>query len=771
MGDPGKGNETDSNLPRIPHFFGSANYLVSNSKMSLSPQEHIFSASKGQPSGHSQDTANLEPQDNATDWCSSAHAEVSLRMRSDSAGFKLARHEEDRADTNLCENCRLIDLDAIFALPGCTMGAKGLAICDLPYLFPGKEVPSTRCALCELYRSVLQGPTKKGCYLQACDVFQVLGVEQSTQSAHVKSSGVLIVVAGRSAYGFNRYEQYKNVLAALCGGVITSVSCSPGQTQFEADIKFTARKVSAATIPYDLLRSWIETCDRSSNDSNTAHSKCTVTAGSLGAKYVIDCQTMKVVRRNNKDPYACLSYVWGKPPIQRGQARRGDQLLVPNLPQTLQDAVQAVRKLRLQYLWVDQYCINHEDIEEESFEIQHMDDIYEGAFVTLVAVGPDAEYGLPGVSDRPRTNQPTAQYKSSTYASTMPDLPSHLQRSDWTTRGWTYQEGLLSRRCLFFTDDQVFFCCKGGTERESVDLSPSAFALGEDRSLPAVLSDVRNPRVLKGQRIASERFCKQVEDYTKMNLSYISDSHNAFRGILGRTPVYTYFGVPFRDNDRTAKPNRADGDFAKGLAWTQRTQFPRLKKQPLQPIPGLPTWAWVSACCAIDYELDNKIYQNYPRTSASFAIADNHGELVRLIEQPLVPARDFVLAESPSPVLHVFTFVIAVTARVKAFSGHRYAVFQRDGQSGPWFPDADPDITIDPGPWLNVRAGKKGLTAVFLYSFKKHNYRLNAPSEHAVWLLVEAGADRVALRRGVMTSFYEREMVLVREERQWIKIG
>ncbi|XP_044724639.1 uncharacterized protein HRG_02535 [Hirsutella rhossiliensis] len=40
-----------------------------------------------------------------------------------------------------------------------------------------------------------------------------------------------------------------------------------------------------------------------------------------------------------------------------------------------------------------------------------------------------------------------------------PQKAALVRNRRWNTRGWTYQELLLSRRLLFFTDSQVYFQC------------------------------------------------------------------------------------------------------------------------------------------------------------------------------------------------------------------------------------------------------------------------------------------------------------------------
>ncbi|KAK4223990.1 hypothetical protein QBC38DRAFT_486473, partial [Podospora fimiseda] len=89
-----------------------------------------------------------------------------------------------------------------------------------------------------------------------------------------------------------------------------------------------------------------------------------------------------------------------------------------------------------------------------------MDRIYSKSIVTIIAAaGNDSKYGLPGVSKRHRLWQPRGQIAGATIVR-VPEHTTHtLQKSTWSTRGWTYQEGFLSQRRLIFTDHQVSFLC------------------------------------------------------------------------------------------------------------------------------------------------------------------------------------------------------------------------------------------------------------------------------------------------------------------------
>lgn len=84
-----------------------------------------------------------------------------------------------------------------------------------------------------------------------------------------------------------------------------------------------------------------------------------------------------------------------------------------------------------------------------------MDSVHRNAELTIVAAaGLDETFGLPGVSLRGRQKQLMAQHPHMCVISTMSDPQEAIRDSVWFTRGWTLQEGILSRRRLVFTDSR-----------------------------------------------------------------------------------------------------------------------------------------------------------------------------------------------------------------------------------------------------------------------------------------------------------------------------
>jgi Heterokaryon incompatibility protein (HET) len=126
--------------------------------------------------------------------------------------------------------------------------------------------------------------------------------------------------------------------------------------------------------------------------------------------------------------------------------------------QVNEDAMAVARALGKQYLWVDRYCIDQQDHDGKALQIRNMDRIYEGADATIVAcAGSNADFGLPGVGLINRKCQLSAVVGDQILVSSPPPLAAAMKESAWMKRGWTYQEATLSRRCLFFTELQVYF--------------------------------------------------------------------------------------------------------------------------------------------------------------------------------------------------------------------------------------------------------------------------------------------------------------------------
>ena len=156
-------------------------------------------------------------------------------------------------------------------------------------------------------------------------------------------------------------------------------------------------------------------------------------------------------------------------------------------------------------------------------QLNNMDLVYQNAWVTIVAAaGEDAHFGLPGVGGQRRLHQPSAKIGDEFLVSTLPDLSTVLGATVWATRGWTYQEDILSTRRLYFTEHQVYYKCQSHEFCEAVE---------NDLRLPRRESASEKAEMgWKDGREGSP--WGNIEAYTKRNLTHGSDILKALSGIL-----------------------------------------------------------------------------------------------------------------------------------------------------------------------------------------------------------------------------------------------
>ena len=72
----------------------------------------------------------------------------------------------------------------------------------------------------------------------------------------------------------------------------------------------------------------------------------------LGPKYLLDCLTRRIVRTEGSERYACLSYASGNRATAEPKHRFSG---LSKVPKTIEDAIFVVKRLRLRYLWIDQF--------------------------------------------------------------------------------------------------------------------------------------------------------------------------------------------------------------------------------------------------------------------------------------------------------------------------------------------------------------------------------------------------------------------------------
>lgn len=188
------------------------------------------------------------------------------------------------------------------------------------------------------------------------------------------------------------------------------------------------------------------------------------------------------------DSYVTLSHCWGVDTSHHVKTThatlpsRLDTIIVQELPQTFQDAINVTRHLGIRFLWIDSLCICQDDPDDWAREAAAMQRVYAGAFLTISADGaPGSAHGLlqrrerrhvpiplkftPDNTDsatttRPKeTSVPAYAFESPLWEAFKKRVLLALMGQPLSYRAWAMQERLLSHRVLHFTSEQLFFEC------------------------------------------------------------------------------------------------------------------------------------------------------------------------------------------------------------------------------------------------------------------------------------------------------------------------
>lgn len=125
------------------------------------------------------------------------------------------------------------------------------------------------------------------------------------------------------------------------------------------------------------------------------------------------------------------------------------------------DAFNLVRFLGVRYIWIDSLCIVQDSSRSWNLNSRVMDLIYGNARMTICAAdGVDSSTGLRAMHPNEHaTPQISAVCTPEVRLMVLRPPEIWIRASKWNTRAWTFQERLLSKRCLFFTEGRVYFQC------------------------------------------------------------------------------------------------------------------------------------------------------------------------------------------------------------------------------------------------------------------------------------------------------------------------
>ena len=301
--------------------------------------------------------------------------------------------------------------------------------------------------------------------------------------------------------------------------------------------------------------------------------------------------------------YATLSHCWGghcKTSLTTSSlAKFQTGIHLNTLPRTFQEAVLLTRKLGIRYLWIDALCIVQDSHQDWSHQASLMGDFYANSSLTISATGSSDSDGGLYHSRSPLSVWPcriTAKWDC------FPVDKLVLNRPGWaeeraleplSTRGWAFQEWLLSKRTIHLSKDQVRWECHCLAASE---VYPKGL---EDHDINVHGLPTKSVIKLLKSKNASTLWRRIKEDYSEKHLTVATDKLTAFAGIARM--VHKVLKSPNEDYVAGLwKP-----ELMTELLWERSTPTKEVKvirKDHLSQYIA-PSWSWASIDGRIWYPL------------------------------------------------------------------------------------------------------------------------------------------------------------------------
>ncbi|KAI1418826.1 heterokaryon incompatibility protein-domain-containing protein [Xylaria sp. FL1777] len=348
-----------------------------------------------------------------------------------------------------------------------------------------------------------------------------------------------------------------------------------------------------------LIREWLNHC-------NCFHGNRCLEPQAWSPKYAIthnfiDVELECIVTPAEQVPFVALSYVWGVVDTLQALESNIDDLkrqgsLSPSssrvVPQTIRDAMRLCALAGHRYLWVDRVCIIQDNYAVKYQYLQGMAWIYATAEFTIVAAeGSDANHGFSGLGQGAEERQkhlipfPSQSLIRGSVWTVGNSLSSNTV---WSSRAWTFQEHVFSRR-LLYVDKFVNWVCASSRWTEALSLPPNT---AQPTTTKKEDHDSADGKLFVIDWPSLRYYASMVEQYNVRNLTYDWDVANAFGGLLSQMcmgfSAGFYGGMP-------------EFYFTICLLWQPKRGIRPRFDQP--DTHFLPTWSWLGWSGDLDLQM------------------------------------------------------------------------------------------------------------------------------------------------------------------------
>lgn len=268
-----------------------------------------------------------------------------------------------------------------------------------------------------------------------------------------------------NSISLHRHQRTKSNLE--CASILEN------KESYQEENDLASQLSTGADATYALIKKWWQKCQSS-------HEDCTPNMESGRPTRLLDLNAfgespdIKLVdgADTGTDHYVTLSYCWGgiNPVMLRTTNIENFRVRMDwsILPKTMKDAVTVCRNVGVRYVWIDALCIIQGPDGDFNTEAPRMEAVYAGSTFTIAAAySKNSDEGcFNDVSPLGRIDCLVSQDSNYTVfiranKSCMgnDNIPG---RCSLDSRGWVYQERMLSPRTLFFGRDEIHWECRKG---------------------------------------------------------------------------------------------------------------------------------------------------------------------------------------------------------------------------------------------------------------------------------------------------------------------
>lgn len=352
------------------------------------------------------------------------------------------------------------------------------------------------------------------------------------------------------------------------------------------------------------LKEWIATCD-------SKHQRCRseqvpqLPARIIDIGSVSSPHNVNLVETSDGDraPYIALSHCWGKSNSFITTKDNIEQMkkVIPieKAPATFQHAIAVSRALGIRYLWIDSLCIIQGDLEDWQIQSARMGIIYRDSTITLAASN-SASDDEGFLKPRQGANS-TLKFISPEGESAEIHMRTAKQSQDLNhvgkiypldRRAWCLQEAYLPSRFIKFLDNKILWRCQTTEWDEARDQT------GHDTGNAFTLQNIFRNQYAFGHRTYTlltpyQGWYRMVTEYTKRNLTYISDRLPAIAGLAAL--------VAEHDGGKYCSGIWWE-DVAFGICWKKCSELERIDEY------IAPSWSWASVKGPVEFVDANERY-------------------------------------------------------------------------------------------------------------------------------------------------------------------